>query len=1131
VDRPRTIDAGTGLIPPARPIFFSPTGRRWTRFVWLARLLGFFAALALIVALVAVARNSTTILPKLVNPDEVYKRVLNHEDPLILTSKQNAQFQSAAKHLAAMDSLRRARHRAALRRAPGGGIRAGFYVNWDAESYSSLRKNIDRMNIVFPEWLFVADSADTVVPQIDGTALDLMRQHGVRVLPMVSNYFNEQWNGANVHRIIGSPERRRKFISSILDVLDQYRMQGVNIDFEDLNERNDEPLATFQKELYDGIHRRGYLLTQDIPPSNADYDLRKLQKYNDYLVVMAYDQHFATGAAGPVAAHGWVESIVDRMTGVVPPEKLILGLAGYGYDWPSGSEGNDVTYQEALVTAGESEGKITFDSTDYNLSYTYFDDNDSLHAVWFTDAATAFNEMRTASRYGVGGYALWRLGSEDPRLWQIYARDVSDSGLARAPFDADSLRTTASSPNVDFIGEGEILDLVASPRPGKIDVSFDPKENFITAQEYVELPSSYVIRRFGKSDRQVVLTFDDGPDAAYTPQILDILHEEHVPAAFFLIGVNAENNVQLVRRIYDEGHEIGNHTFTHPNLAEVSPERTALELNATRRIIESLTGHTTLLFRPPYNADSEPQTSEELVPVEEAKQDGYLTVGESIDPEDWQPGIAADTILGRIVAQRGLGNIILLHDAGGIRSQTVEALPRIIRYFRDQGYTFTTVAGLIGKTRDEVMPPLALSSDRFIAKANWWIVEGMYWGTHVLFALFLVGILLSVGRMLAMGFLASLQRKAASKDKAAGLPGMPLVSIIVPAYNEEVNAVKTVVALLKTGYANVDVVFVDDGSRDRTFALVKETFAADGRVTVLTKSNGGKATALNDGIRMAKGDYVLCVDADTNLDVDAVGIMMKYFADPSVGAVAGNVKVGNESGLLTRWQAIEYITSQNFDRRAFDLLNCITIVPGAIGLFRKDAILGAGGFTNDTLAEDCDLTIRLLRSGVRVRYAAAAIARTEAPETLRMFFKQRFRWSFGIMQSLWKHRDAIFDSSYGTLGLVALPNALLFQIVMPFLSPLADVAMLLSVITGNGLQVLGYYLVFLLADAVGGIVAFSFEGERPGRLWLLIPQRFTYRQMMYWVVFKSLGAALRGQLVGWGVLKRTGSVGNVPVQG
>ena len=341
-------------------------------------------------------------------------------------------------------------------------VRAGFYVNWDAGSFFSLRENIDKMNVVFPEWLFVGDSVDTVMARIDDTALDLMHRHGIRILPMVSNYFNEQWNSASVHRIIASPERRRKFIHSILNALVAHDLQGVNIDFEDLDEKTDELLVAFQKELYEQLHPHGYLVTQDIAPLNPDYNLRELQKHNDYLVVMAYDQHSTSSLPGPVAAHGWVESIIDRMTEVVAPEKVIIGLPGYGYDWPPGSMANDVTYQEALITAAESEERVTFDTTDYNLSYTYYDDNDSLHDVFFTDAATAFNEMRTASRYSVGSFALWRLGSEDPRLWKFFARDMSDSGLVRTPFQVDSLRSSAASTSVDFIGEGEILDIVAS---------------------------------------------------------------------------------------------------------------------------------------------------------------------------------------------------------------------------------------------------------------------------------------------------------------------------------------------------------------------------------------------------------------------------------------------------------------------------------------------------------------------------------------------------------------------------------------------------------------------------------------------------------------------------------------------
>jgi poly-beta-1,6 N-acetyl-D-glucosamine synthase len=409
-----------------------------------------------------------------------------------------------------------------------------------------------------------------------------------------------------------------------------------------------------------------------------------------------------------------------------------------------------------------------------------------------------------------------------------------------------------------------------------------------------------------------------------------------------------------------------------------------------------------------------------------------------------------------------------------------------------------------------------------IAEANWWIVETTYWGAHILFALFVIGIVLSISRIVVTAILAFIQKRNSTPPPP--MTSEPLVSIIVPAYNEEVNAVKTIHSLLQCNHRNIEIIFVDDGSADSTLRLVQDAFSDDRRVLAITKPNGGKASALNHGIASANGELLVCIDADTNLDKTAVGLLVRHFSNPGVAAVAGNVKVGNEISILTKWQSIEYITSQNFDRRAFDRLNCITVVPGAIGAFRKDAVLAVGGLTTDTLAEDCDLTIRLLRAGHTIRYEEEAIAWTEVPETLKMFLKQRFRWSFGIMQNLWKHRDVLLNREYGALGLVAFPNILVFQFILPFASPLADLFMLVSIATGNGLQVLAYYLVFLVVDFAGAAIAFGFEREEAGRLWLLIPQRFGYRQIMYFVLFKSVAAAFRGRLVGWGVLKRTGSV-------
>src|ERR1043166_7411648 len=356
------------------------------------------------------------------------------------------------------------------------------------------------------------------------------------------------------------------------------------------------------------------------------------------------------------------------------------------------------------------------------------------------------------------------------------------------------------------------------------------------------------------------------------------------------------------------------------------------------------------------------------------------------------------------------------------------------------------------------------------------------------------------------------------------LPGnTPSVSIIVPAYNEEVNAVKTIKNLLQQDYPDFEIIFVDDGSQDNTYKIVEEfadkiaTSNHEGRVIsikVLTKQNGGKASALNYGISHTENEYVVCIDADTQLRSDAISELMKKFLFDSVpgnknrciGAVAGNVKIGNENTMLTKWQSIEYITAQNFDRRAFDLINGISVVPGAIGAFRKEAIEKAGGFTNDTLAEDCDLTIRILRNGYRIVNCSNAVAITEAPETLKQFMKQRFRWNYGIMQSFWKKKDACFNPQYRSLGLIALPNILLFQVLMPIFAPIADLLFILSLIwnrhdTESMRQILFFYGLFLAVDVAVSLLAFAFEKEKPYKLIWLLPQRFAYRQLISLALF------------------------------
>ncbi len=1123
------------MVDELKPVFYSESQRRWRAFQGAVRVVGAFFVLAVLVVGFTIVRQSGVVLPQLQNRNQVYRRILDPDRVTTFKTTSNVAFRRAIARFESYARMRGVRHmhrpHAAARVDSSTHVRAAFFVNWDARSYYSLVDNIDRLTMVFPQWFYLSPAADTIQVDIRQDALALLRSHDVRILPVLSNYLDTDWNSAAVRRILGSKAHRENLIASILRALGEYRFAGINIDFEEVGRNPQEELVVFQRELYTALRARGYLVTQDVVPLNSDYDLPRLALANDYLVVMAYDMHFSTSDPGPVAAQRWVEGILERVCAKVDPSRILVGLAGYGYDWPEGDEAEDITYQEALVRARENDAALRFDDPSCNLTFAYVDDNNVRHTVWFTDAATTFDAMRAACDMETAGVALWRLGSEDARMWRFYDRTLSTDSLSLSPFDADTLSTSAPSTEVDFEGEGEILDIVAAPQQGRVRIVYNARDQTIDDEEYQDLPSSFVIQKYGSMARTVVLTFDDGPSSRYTPAILDILHREGVPATFFVIGENAESNLAILREEYDDGYEIGDHTWSHPNLADVSQDRVRFELNSTRRLIESATGHTTVLFRAPYNADSEPETMEEILPIEEAKAQHFYTVGESIDPEDWEEGVSPDTILARVIAQQSLGSILLLHDAGGDRSATVAALPRIIDYFRQKGYTFTTIASLIGKTRNDVMPALSDSRDVMLSRMNWLIAEAIYWAEQLVFALFLAAIVFAVGRLLATAALAYIHWRR-NPGRARGRTGDAVhVSVLVPAYNEEVNAVRTVQKILESTYANVDVVFVDDGSKDSTYRRVSSAFAGDPRVLVVSKPNGGKASALNEGLRRASGEVVVCIDADTQLDGRAISAMIAYFDDPSVGAVAGNVRVGNERNMLTRWQSLEYIMNQNFDRRAFDVLNCITVVPGAIGAFRRSAVEKVGGFLSDTLAEDADITVRLLRAGYAVRYCETAIAHTEAPETVRMFLRQRFRWSFGIMQTVWKHRDALLSTKFGNLGRIALPYTLVYQYMYPLVSPVADLVMVLAILYGQWEEMLAYYAAFLALDALGGALALMFERERLGRLWMLLPQRFVYRQLMYWVLVKSVLTAIKGRLVGWGLLHRTGTVKVASAQG
>lgn len=1145
--------------PSPSAVFYDPAGRRWRRIrrAWLALAITISALAAIFIASVlanpllphlnlrpvASLPHPADIKPKplsiAANPTEQKAKKAREElQHALATTKRVIPAQRAS--LTAPIPAPQTAPPVTQTSRP---LTIGFYVNWDESSYASLTRNLNQLDWVIAEWSHLDEDEDDtpLVTDVDVPALNLIRttRPQVRIIPMVQNLIDEKWNSGLLARLVANEPARQRLLSAITTFVENNRFAGVCIDFEEPPADAQSNLLTFMQELHAAFQAKGLVVLQAVPFDDADWNYVSYAAATDYLILMAYDQHWAVSDPGPVAAQDWYErNLASRMRDL-DPAKTIVAIGSYGYDWTKGkTDAEEVTFQDAVISARDSYAKIAFDPATRNPYFEYTEEDDTDHTVWFLDGVTAYNQIHAASGFKCAGYALWRLGSEDPSIWSILGGERNNS--------PDALRRIVYGYAVDFEGSGELLRISSRPHDGSRDIKVEAATGQIVTEQYLETPSSYVIERAGDHPGLIALTFDDGPDPLWTPAILDILKKENVQATFFIIGKNGQAHPELVRRIVNEGHEIGNHTFTHPNLGEIPDALVDLELNATQRLIESLTGHSTVLFRPPYFGDAEADKPEEVESAFRAQELGYIMVGLRIDPGDWKTPISSDEIVERTV-ERALdknpdtrGEVVLLHDSGGDRSATVEALPRLIHDLRARGFRFVPVADLANLTHDQVMPLIPPGQGMY-TKADAVVFYFLSAGSWLLQWIFLIGILLGLGRLLFVGALALAHwvRSRRRQITHEGESYNPSVSVIVPAYNEERVIGNTIRSLLASDYKEFEIIVVDDGSTDKTGEIVKQCFGDNPRVRIFTPANMGKASALNLGLRHATGDVVVALDADTLFAPQTIGALAHRFSDQKIGAIAGNAKVGNRINIITRWQALEYITSQNMDRRAFATLNCITVVPGAVGAWRRTLLEQVGGFPADTLAEDQDLTLSIHRLGYNVGYQENAIAWTEAPDTLRTLAQQRFRWSFGTLQCMWKHRDVLFRPRYRALGFIAMPNVWIFQILFPLFSPLMDLLLVYTLVAAwleklqqpvgyrftNLRQVLFYYALFLAIDWVAAAFAFLLEkGERWRLLWWLFLQRFCYRQVMYYVMIKSVAVAMRGALVGWGKLERKATV-------
>jgi cellulose synthase/poly-beta-1,6-N-acetylglucosamine synthase-like glycosyltransferase/peptidoglycan/xylan/chitin deacetylase (PgdA/CDA1 family) len=625
----------------------------------------------------------------------------------------------------------------------------------------------------------------------------------------------------------------------------------------------------------------------------------------------------------------------------------------------------------------------------------------------------------------------------------------------------------------------------------------------------------------GMAPNTVSLTFDDGPDPQWTPEILAVLKRHHAHATFFVIGSKVDEYPELARQIVADGNELGVHTFTHTDLAELSPWRVRLELTLTQNAIAAATGQTAALMRPPYASTPAAVTTRQFASMAQVGQDGYLVVLADHDTRDWaRPG--TKSIVDAAMPAAGQGAIVMMHDGGGDRSETVAALDQLLSRLGPAGYQFPTVSAGLGLG---AVPPASTGAQvrgyalRLAQRLGGWLVSAMT-------AAMVVALVLSVIRLAVQVGSAMIHVRRVRRHRRRRVFLGP-VTVIVPAFNEQANVAATVRSLVASDYPQVSVVVVDDGSSDDTAGVVARMGLRN--VRLIRQENGGKPAALNTGIAAARTDFLVLVDGDTVLAPDAIGWLLQPFTDPAVGAVSGNAKVANRDGLLGRWQHLEYVMGFNLDRRMFEVGRCMPTIPGAIGAFRRRVLADGGGVPADTLAEDTDLTMSVVRAGWEVVYAEDAIAWTEVPRSLRQLWQQRYRWCFGTLQAIWKHRRALLERGpSGRLGRRGLGYLLVFQLLLPLLAPAVDVYAVYGLAFLPLRQVVAVWSAFVVAQALAAAYALRLDRESWTSLWVLPLQQFVYRQLMYLVVVQSAVTALTGIRLKWHRIARLGDARTQP---
>ena len=689
------------------------------------------------------------------------------------------------------------------------------------------------------------------------------------------------------------------------------------------------------------------------------------------------------------------------------------------------------------------------------------------------------------------------------------------------------------------IGQGPLTRIVRLVESGGAVYGQDP----FNGQVLTELSSrdagqardaEYAIQRYGYSataHKTISLTFDDGPSPVWTPKLLDLLSKYQVPATFFVTGEQVAKNPDIMQRLVREGFELGNHTTTHVDINTATGFRQEAELAAADRIMRAQTGQTTTAFRLPYEGDDVESLQGDTAGILRAQQLGYVVASHDFDTLDWAYASGEETGEIPLPPLGEMDNItMLLHDGGGhSRQLTLEYVEKLIKTAQAQGYTFHTM----GQVQPDIQKHVGLTEPTLTDRAALHLAQVLF----VLPGSLLEGLfILALVTMLGLGVfntVLALVRHWLVRRRTAVAPNtaQPGVSVLIAAYNEELVITRTVEYVLASAYPVREVIVVDDGSTDGTAAMVRDLAARDSRVRLISQQNAGKWAALNRGFGAVTQPFVVTLDADTLFTPQTVTELMKGFRSPRVGAVAGVIKVGNYSrNVITRWQALEYLTQIGVERSASALLNGVMVIPGACAAWRKSAVLQAGGYSDATLAEDCDLTLMLHQYGWQVEQADDAVAYTEAPETLDALLKQRVRWMFGTLQATWRHRNMLLRPKYGWLGMLIMPMAVLTVLVPLVFTPFIAIVVAQMLAKQGILHVAMYFGLFSAIYGVMAAVALYLMKERPVHLLMVPVYRLIYEPLRAYLLYASLGTALRGVRLGWNKLARTANMDEIVPQ-